>query len=121
MGLLELKADVERVEYDYGIFRDWFNDGDDVDLLHAELTHAKGLASDSVEHAVGTFDLAGEEDRRRGIKPRASYSRDGIGSAGAGGDQSHAETVDGLGIALCAHRGGLFVRVTDGSNPFFRC
>jgi len=109
MGLFELKAYVERVEHDYGILRDRLDDGDDVDLLHAELTHAQRLASDGVEHAVGALDLAGEEDRRSGIEPRAGYSRDGIGSAGASGDQSHAETVHGLGITFRAHRRGLFM------------
>ncbi len=120
MGLLELKADVERVEHDYSVFRDRLDDGDDVDLLHAELTHAQRLASDSVEHAVGALDLAGEEDCRRGIQPGASYSSDGIGSPGAGGDESHPKTAHGLRVALRADRGGLFMRVADRRNSFFR-
>ena len=69
-----------------------------------------------VEHAVGALDLAGEEERGRRVEPGAGDAGDRVGAAGAGGDQGHAETVGGLGVALGAHGGGLLVRVADGRD-----
>ncbi len=119
VSLFELVADVEGIEHDCGVLGDRLDDRHDIDFLHTELAHAERLAGDRVEHAVGTLDLAGEEERGGGVKPGAGDAGDGVGAARAGGDERDAEAVDGFGVAFGAHGGGLLVRVADGLDALF--
>ena len=119
VGLFELEADVEGVEDGDGVLGDGLDDGDDVDFLDAELAHAEGLAGDGVEHAVGALDLAGEEEGGGGVEPGSGDPGDGVGASGAGGDEGDSEAVDGFGVGLGAHGGGLLVRVADGGDALF--
>ena len=50
------------------------DDGDDVDFLHADLSHAQRGAVGG-EHPVGALHLAGDEQARRRVEPRARELR----------------------------------------------
>jgi len=105
--------DALRVDDRYRVLRDRADDGDDVDLLHAELAHA-AMAAGRVEHPVGPFDLSGDEEARRGVEPRAGDARHGVRSAGAGRQQGDTETVRRLRIIFCGDGARLFVRIAHG-------
>ncbi len=117
-GLFEVVADVGGVEDGDGVLGDGLDDGDDVDLLDAELAHAERLAVGG-EHAVGAFDLSGEEEDGGGVEPGTGYSGDGVGASGAGGDHADAEVVGDFGVGFGAHGAGLLVGVADGLDGLF--
>jgi hypothetical protein len=85
-GLFQVAADGLGVVHRHGVLGDGLDDGDDVHLLYATL--AQGAAVE----AVWPFGLTGNHQHGHRVDPGAGHRGDGIGGAGAGGDQGHAET-----------------------------
>jgi hypothetical protein len=58
-------------------------------------------------------DLAGEDDDGDGVHQRVGEAGDGVGGAGARGDERHADLAGGAGVALGGVDGGLLVADED--------
>ncbi len=110
--LLQVKTNGLRVDNGDSVLCEGPNDGDDIYFLHAELAHASG-SSIGVEHPVGPFDLAGDEETWRRIEPRTRDASHGIGTAWTRRDQSDTEISGGFRIVLGGDRASLLVRVTN--------
>ena len=62
-GLLQMVANFVRIENRDGIFRNRLYDRNDVDFLHAQLTHAQ-WPTIFIEHAIRPFHLARDKEHR---------------------------------------------------------
>ena len=66
-----------------------------------------------LQHSRSSNDLARDEERRSGIKPRTSKTGDGVCAARTGRQEREAEMVRCFGIVLGGNSTGLFVKIAD--------
>ncbi len=102
---VQVPPDRRRVVYPHRTFRYRPDDPADVQLLEAHLADAAAGAQ------IGPLHLAGEEQARRGIEPGGGQPGYGVGAAGAGGHQGHAQVAGVLAVGLGGDCRGLLVQV----------
>ena len=111
-GFLQVVANAVRVVDGHRILRQRLHHGNNVKFLIADLPDTAVIPF-AVIHAVGTLDLAADEQAGSRIKPCPGQSGDGVGSTRPGRDHCHAEMIGELGVVLSGNRRRLLVVVAD--------
>ena len=100
-GLVDGLGELGRVLHQPVVLGAGAGDADGVGLLEGVVADHEGR------------DLAGEDDDRDRVHQRVGHAGDGVGGAGAGGDEDDAGLAGGAGVALGGVGRGLLVAHED--------